>query len=135
GNTDPGYVYIPVLKLGQIATPPSDAVVHYHEGIETVLQRQIVKNTALAKAYGYTDGDNLSSFAWGLSDTFARMFGYVSTSGKEIRVSVVDRAAYELRLENGKVTVYEYLDSKIVNIQKETQAMRDKYGYEYYFNK
>ena len=123
------------LKLGDIATPPIDATVHYHEGIETVLQRQIVAETNLAKAYGYQDGADLQTFAWDLADLLARTFGYVSTNGKEIRVSVPDIAAYQLYMNNGILTVYEYYDSKIVNIQKMTDVLRNKYYYEYYFKK
>ena len=123
------------LALGDKATPPSDAVVHFHEGIETVFTRQIVKNTTLAKAYGYTADQNLKSFAETLSDTFAKMFGYISPTKKEIRVSPVDRAAYELRFEKNKLTVYEYLDNKIVNIETMTEALRGRYGYEYYYSK
>ena len=119
------------LVLGQKATAPNDALVHYHEGIETVLTRQIIKNTDIAESYGYLEGQNLKSFAGGLAHTLAKIFGYVSSSGKEIRVSPVDRAAYELRMEDGNVAVYEYLDSKVVNIQKTTWALRLKYVYEY----
>ena len=121
--------------LGQIATPPVDAVVRYHEGIETVLQRQIVANSELARIYGYQDGADLQSFAWNLADGLARIFGYVSASGKEIRVSYPDIAAYQLMLNGKDLTIYEYYDSKIVNIESTTTALRGKYNYEYYFNK
>ncbi len=123
------------LVLGQTATPPVDAVVHYHEGIETVFQRQIVANTDLAKAYGYQTGADLQTFAWDLADLLAKSFGYVNKSGEEIRVGPPDMAAYQLYLDNGILTVYEYYNSKIVNIQKMTGALRNKYGYEYYFHK
>jgi hypothetical protein len=123
------------LVLGQIATPPADAVVRYHEGIETVFTRQIIANPELARTYGYQDGANLQTFAWNLSDLLARMFGYVSSSGKEIRVTEPDIAAYQLYIVNGILTVYEYYDSKIVNIQKITDVLRNKYYYEYYFQK
>lgn len=123
------------LVIGQIATPPIDAVVHYHEGIETVFARQIVADINLAKNYGYQDGADLQNFAWTLADLLARTFGYVNSSGKEIRVSRPDIAAYQLYMNNGVLTVYEYYDSKIVNIQKMTDVLRNKYYYEYYFKK
>ncbi|MEI7765412.1 MAG: hypothetical protein WCI93_02380 [bacterium] len=130
GTTNPSN-----LKLGDTATAPFDATVHYHEGIETVFARQIVANTQLAKLYGYQDGADLQSFAWNLADLFARTFGYVNSSGNEIRVSIPDIAAYQLYMNNGILTVYEYYDSKIVNIQKMTDVLRNKYDYEYYFKK
>jgi hypothetical protein len=124
-----------LMKMGQTATPPELALVGYHEGIETVLQRQIVANTELAKTYGYEEGGDLQSFGWYLSDIFARTFGYVNTSGKEIRVIQPDIAAYQIDLSNGILTIYEYYDSKIVNIQKMTPSLRSIYDYEYYFRK
>jgi hypothetical protein len=123
------------LVLGQTATPPVDATVHYREGIETVFQRQIVANTELAESYGYQQGADIQNFAWYLADLLARTFGYVNSSGKEIRVSIPDIAAYQLYMNNGILTVYEYYNSKIVNIQKMTDTLRNKYGYEYYFHK
>lgn len=135
-NTNTGGTVNPTnLVLGQNATPPSDAIVRYHEGIETVLARQIIKNTSLATAYGYESGSDLQAFAWYLSDYFARLFGYVSDNGKEIRVSTPDIAAYQIDLSNGILTIYEYYDSKIVNIQRMTSDLRQTYDYEYYFKK
>ena len=84
------------MKLGDTATAPDLAIVRYHEGIETVLQRQIVADTTLAKNYGYQDGADIQSFAWSLADILAKTFGYVGTNGKEIRVSKPDIAAYQL---------------------------------------
>jgi hypothetical protein len=123
------------LKIGDYATPPELAIVRYHEGIETVLQRQIVADTTLAKNYGYQESADLQNFAWNLSDLLAKTFGYVNSSRKEIRVSLPDIAAYQLYTNNGILTIYEYFDGKIVNIQKMTDALRSKYEYEYYFNK
>lgn len=123
------------LVLGQIATAPSDAIVHYHEGIETVFVRQIIANPAFAKRYGYIEGANLEVFAWGLADLFARVFGYVNTNGREIRVIVPDMAAYQLSLVGSKLIVYEYFNGKIVNIQSMSENLRNTYEYEYYFKK
>lgn len=123
------------LTLGQTATPPIDAVVHYHEGIEHVFVRQIMGNMKLAKTFGYKDGMNLQNFAWTTADFFARIFGYVRSDGKEIRVSIPDIAAYRLELSNGDLTVYEYYDGIIVNIQSMTEVLRSVYGYEYYYKK
>ena len=121
--------------IGQIVTPPVDATVHAGEGIETVFARQIVGNTDLATRYGYDSGTDLQSFAWNLADILARNFGYVNSQGKEIRVAKADIAAYQLQLEGSVLTVYEYYNSKIVNIQKMSSVVRNNYGYEYYFNK
>jgi len=121
--------------LGQIATPPADAVVRYHEGIEIVLVRQIMANPDLAKRYGYVEGANLENFAWNLADLFARIFGYVGENGKEIRVTVPDMAAYQVLLVGNKLTIYEYFNNRIVNIQSMTESLRNTYEYEYYFRK
>jgi len=136
GSTSGGVATNPSnLALGDTATPPDLALVHYHEGIETVFQRQIVANPSLAESYGYQEGADLSSFAWTLADILAKSFGYVSPSGEEIRVGPPDMAAYQLYVNNGVLTVYEYYNSKIVNIEKMTDALRSKYGFEYYFKK
>jgi len=131
GNgTGGGYI------LGQILTPPELAVVRSKEGIETVFVRQIMANNELAKTYGYVEGTDLETFAWNIADVIARAFGYVNpNTGKEIRVAKADIAAYELKMEDRKLTVYEYYDSKIVNIQTFSTIMRNSYYYEYYFRK
>ena len=123
------------LSLGQTATPPVDATVHYHEGVETVFARQIIASPDIAEKYGYVQGTDLNAFAWNLADLFARKFGYVNSKGKEIRISKPDIAAYELRLTDGSLTVYEYYNKKIIHIQKLSSTLRNKYNYEYYFNK
>lgn len=123
------------LVLGQKATPPNDAIVRYHEGIETVFTRQIINNPIYAKTYGYQAGTDLQTFAWDLSDQFARMFGYINENRKEIRVSFPDIAAYQLQLVGNKLTVYEYYDEKIVDIRNLTTVFKNASGYEYYFQK
>lgn len=133
GGTGTGTGTAPTI--GQSATPPADALVHYREGIETVFVRQIIANKNLAKTYGYVEGSDLEAFAWNLADLFARIFGYVAENGKEIRVSPPDMAAYRLLFVGNKLTVYEYFNSRIVNIQSMTETLRNVYGYEYYFKK
>ncbi len=123
------------LVLGQTNIPPNDAIVRYHEGIETVFTRQIIANPIYASTYGYQSGTDLQTFAWDLADQFARMFGYVNSSGKEIRVSFPDIAAYQLQLVGNNLTVYEYYDGKIVDIRNITTAFKNASGYEYYFTK
>lgn len=122
-------------KLGEKAIPPNDAIVRYHEGIETVFSRQIINNPGIAKLYGYKDGDDIQGFSWYLAHFLAKKFGYVGSNGKEIRVSKPDIAAYELRLSGSDLTIYEYFDFKIVNVQKVSSIMRTVYKYEYYFKK
>ena len=123
------------LVLGQKATPPWDAIVRYHEGIETVFIRQIINKPIFTQKYGYQEGMNLQIFAGDLADQFARAFGYVNASGREIRVSLPDIAAYQLVLVGNKLTVYEYYDNKIVDIRNVTTVFKNASGYEYYFKK
>jgi hypothetical protein len=126
------------LSLGDKATPPEYTVVRYHEGIEHVLVRQLMRseNLELAEMFGYREGMNLENFAWYMADFLARTFGYVSPStGKELRVGPPDKAAYELVLKDGKLTIYEYFDSEIVAIQDISSTLRSNYEYEYYYTK
>jgi len=123
------------LTLGQTATPPTDAIVRYQEGIETVFVRQIIASSDIAEKYGYVQGADLNAFAWNLADLLAKDFGYINSKGKEIRVSKPDIAAYELRLKDGVLIVYEYYNKKIVNIQKYSSIIKSKHNYEYYFYK
>ncbi|MCM2338933.1 MAG: hypothetical protein NDI62_00545 [Burkholderiales bacterium] len=123
------------LTLGQTATPPNDAIVRYHEGIEHVFVRQIVKNRSLAIKYGYQEGTDLQAFAWYLADEFAKMFGYIDENRKEIRVSLPDIAAYQLVLLGNQLTVYEYYDNTIVDVRNVTTTFKEASDYEYYFKK
>jgi hypothetical protein len=109
--------------------------VHYREGIETVLARQIIADKELAKKYGYEEKNNLQTFAWYLADQLARMFGYVNQNGREIRVSLPDIAAYQLQLVGNRLTIYEYYNGVVVNIQNTTTIFKNASGYEYYFKK
>jgi hypothetical protein len=84
---------------------------------------------------GYIAGTDLQSFAWTLADSLARDFGYVGANGKEIRVSKPDVSAYQLEIVGNKLTVYEYYNSKIVNIQNLTATFKGANPYEYYFQK
>jgi len=123
------------LTLGQTATPPNDAIVRYHEGIETVFARQIIANPIFKEKYGYQAGADLQNFAWYWADEFAKMFGYINEDRKEIRVSFPDVAAYELQLVGNKLTVYEYFYNKIVDIRNINTAFKNASDYEYYFKK
>jgi hypothetical protein len=123
------------LVLGQTATPPNDAIVRYHEGIETVFIRQIIKNQIYQKKYGYKAGNDLLTFAQNLADQFAKALGYISENGEEIRVVPPDVAAYQLQLSGDKLTVYEYYKNKIVDIRNTTTVFKNASGYEYYFQK
>ena len=126
---------LPPLHLGDTAEPPSDAIVRYHEGVETVFARQIVRKTNLAKKYGYVEGTNLQQFAWDLAHVLAKNFGYVNVDGQEIRVSRPDVSAYELRQIGNTVTVYEYYKNKIIDIRNIYSTFKNKNPYEYYFRK
>ncbi len=123
------------LALGQTNTPPALAIVRYMEGVETVFARQITADTNFAKKYGYIDGQDLQSFAWYLADELGRTFGYVDTSGKEIRVSKPDVAAYQLQLSGNKLTVYEYYMDKIIDVRNANASFKTASGYEYYWKK
>jgi hypothetical protein len=125
------------FHLGQTATEAEldDAIVRYHEGVETVFQRQIKKNPILLTRFGYKNGDDLETFAWDLADQLAKTFGYINAQRKEIRVSKPDVTAYRLRLEGNKLKVYEYNNFKIVNIQDTTSTFKDKRSFEYYYIK
>ena len=121
--------------LGETVKAPVDATVRSREGIETVFARQIMQNFPLAKLYGYTDGGNLQSFAWSLADILGKAFGYVNSAGNEVRVSQPNVAAYELQVKDNKVTVYEYYNSKIVDVRTISSGFKSKGFYEYYYKK
>ncbi len=125
----------PILGIGDTAIPPNDAIVRYHEGVETVFIRQIVKNTNLQKRYGYDFSVSLLRFAQNLAHAMAKDFGYVDGTGREIRVSRPDVSAYQLRLSGNKLTVYEYYLNKIIDIRNATSQFKNKNPYEYYFNR
>ncbi|KKP28803.1 MAG: Nanog homeobox [Candidatus Nomurabacteria bacterium GW2011_GWE2_31_40] len=130
-----GIINTTPLTLGQKVTPREGDVVRYHEGIETVFTRQIMADKEFAKLYGYEEGTDLQNFAWYLSDQIARMFGYVTEDGREIRVSEPDVAAYQLQLIGNKLTVYEYYYDKIIDIRNTSTILKDASDYEYYFKK
>ncbi len=132
-GSGPGTV-APPPTIGSIAAPFSDAIVHYHEGIETVFTRQIMDYPGLAKLYGFQEGGDLLHFAQNLSHTFAQIFGYVSSSGREIRVGPPDIAAYELGLKDGMLAVYEYFANHLTGIATVTTLFKNAFGYEYYFH-
>ncbi|MFN4181467.1 MAG: thrombospondin type 3 repeat-containing protein, partial [Candidatus Paceibacteria bacterium] len=124
-----------LLVLGATATPPVDAIVRYHEGIETVFARQIRKNISFAERYGYEGGD-ITTFAWNLAHTFAKnYFGYINEENLEVRVAAPDVSAYELRQVSNTLVVYEYYRNKIIDIRSRTTNFKQKNPYEYYFRK
>ena len=125
----------PPPKIGSIANPLSDAIVHYHEGVETVFTRQIMHYPGFAKLYGYVDGANLQNFADTLSHTFAQIFGYYAGGGREIRVTVPDMAAYEFGLKDGMLAVYEYYDNQLTGVSVVTGKLKNAFEYEYYYTK
>jgi len=123
------------LSLGQAIKPPNDAIVRYHEGIETVFIRQILANPIYLNTFNRSGANNSINFVWDLAHKFAKMFSYVDDSGREIRVSLPDIAAYQLQLIGEELTVYEYYDDKIIDIRNVTTVFKDKAGYEYYFER
>lgn len=137
GNQNQGNI----LGIGDETTPPQDAIVRYHEGVETVFIRQIMRNTTLAKKYGYQDGEDLQKFSWYLAHFLAKSYGYVAKNKKEIRVRYADVAAYELREVGNTTTVYESYDNagngkfKITGIRKLNSLFKMIFKYEYYFLK
>ncbi len=125
-----------ILGVGDEAIPPSDAIVHYNEGVETVFARQIRNRNKLSEKLGYSGRGNLESFAQNMAHTLSRYyFGYVDESGKEVRVSVPDVSAYELRIVGNKLAVYEYYRNKIIDIRVQSIQFKSKNPYEYYFQK
>ncbi|MCX6753132.1 MAG: putative Ig domain-containing protein [Candidatus Nomurabacteria bacterium] len=134
GPTVLGSANNPAPAIGSFLVPPSMDLVHYHEGVEHVLTRQIMGDIALAKIYGYQDGQNLLVFAQNLAHTFATMFGYYQGGGREIRVTVPDIAAYQLGLKDGMLAVYEYYDNHLTGVATATGSIRDIFEYEYYFH-
>ena len=130
-----------ILGIGDETTPPQDAIVRYHEGVETVLIRQIMRNTTLAKKYGYRDGEDLEKFSWYLAHFLGKSYGYVAKNKKEVRVRFADVAAYELREVGNTTTVYESYDNagngkfKITGVRKLNSLFKMIFKYEYYFLK
>lgn len=130
-----------ILGVGDETTPPQDAIVRYHEGVETVFIRQIMRNTTLAKKYGYRDGEDLQKFSWYLAHFLGKSYGYVAKNKKEVRVRFADVAAYELREVGNTTTVYESYDNagngkfKITGVRKLNSLFKMVFKYEYYFLK
>lgn len=130
-----------ILGIGDETTPPQDAIVRYHEGVETVLIRQIMRNTTLAKKYGYRDGEDLEKFSWYLAHFLGKSYGYVAKNKKEIRVRFADVAAYELKEVGNTTTVYESYDNAgngkfhITGVRKLNSLFKMIFKYEYYFLK
>jgi len=128
-------------NMGDIVIPPNDAIVRYHEGVETVFIRQIKRNTVLQQKYGHKEGADLQAFANYLAHFFGKNYGYVAKNRKEVRVRYADVAAYELREIGGATIVYEsYLNKttgnfEITGIRKLNSIFKLIFKYEYYFLK
>ena len=91
-----------------------DIVVHKGEGIEHTFIRQIEHNPALAKELGYegdiNDTKALHEFAGREAHVIAIKEGYVENTEdgiKEIRIAEADKVSYEIKTENGHITVEE----------------------------
>jgi hypothetical protein len=123
-------------QIGDTAEPDVDDIVRYHEGIEHVFTRRIKISAILQRKFGFIEtGLSLQQFAWDLAHTLAKAFGYVDSSGREIRVSMPDVSAYQIRVSGNKITVYEYYRNKIIDIRKLNSSFKDKNPYEYYFRR
>jgi hypothetical protein len=122
---------------GTPATPPNLAIVHYHEGVETVFVRQIMNNPALANLWGYKSGQDLAAFANYEADQLARIFGYVGENGKEVRVVPPDVAAYELTISPDNIIgVKEYFGGYLISTRTINPTLKMPInGYEYYYQK
>ena len=125
----------PPPAIGQMGNPSSLSLVGNTEGIENVFIRQIMGNSGLARRYGYREGADLQAFAQNLAHTFAQAFGYVSLDGREVRVIVPNKAAYEIGLVNNILVIYEFFDNKLTGIATTNGVLKTPTAYEYYFNK
>lgn len=130
-------IAIPIVPgIGDTIIPNSDAIVRYHEGVETVFIRQIVKNIDFAKRYGYQLGDSVLDFAYKLAHYFGINFGYVDKNTlEEVRVVPPDVAAYQFWQTGNRLYVYEIFKEKLIHIRSLTTILKDKDTYEYYFQK
>jgi len=122
-------------KIGDNFDPDVDAIVRYHEGVETVFIRQILKKGDLAKKYGFKDGDDRQAFSNYLAHFFGKNFGYVAKNKKEVRVREADVAAYQLLEIGNKTIVYEVYKNKITGIRRLSGLFKTIFKYEYYFLK
>jgi hypothetical protein len=125
----------PPPAIGQIGNPSSLSLVGNTEGIETVFIRQIMGNNGLARRYGYRENMDLQAFAQNLAHTFAQAFGYVSLDGREVRVVVPNKAAYEIGLVNNILVIYEFFENRLTGIATTNGILKTPTAYEYYFNK
>ncbi|MDQ3075744.1 MAG: hypothetical protein M3Q34_01300 [bacterium] len=127
-----------LLGVGDIGKPLSDDIVRYHEGIEHVFVRRILRSENIRGRYGYVPGTNALQFAYELAHTLAKRFGYVDVDGKEIRVSQPDVSAYSLRMSGNKLYVYEFYKNKVVDIRmikNDRRVFKTPNPYEYFFKK
>lgn len=88
-----------------------DILVHKGEGIENSFIRQIEHNHELAKELGFkgdfNDTKALHEFAGRQAHVIAIKEGYVDNNGGEVRIAEADKIGYEIKMENGHVSVVE----------------------------
>jgi len=126
-----------VLGIGDTAYPTGDDIVRHHEGIEHVFIRRLIKSVNLQQRYFFF-GTNLLQFAYDVSHSLSKAFGYIDVNGREIRVSQPDVSAYSLNISGNKLYVYEYYKNKIIDIRiirDDVRIFKTKNPYEYYFKK
>ncbi len=108
-----------------------DIIVHKGEGIEHSFIRQIEHNSELAKELGYKgdvdDTKALHEFAGRQAHVIAIKTGYVDNQGHEIRIAEADKTGYEIKMENGHVSVIEKTSTgEIVETHNEGDKFEEK---------
>ncbi len=106
-------------------------IVHKGEGIEHSFIRQIEGNPELAKELGYKgeadDTKALHEFAGRQAHVIAIKTGYVDNQGHEIRIAEADKVGYEIKMENGHVSVIERTSTdEVVETHNEGDKFEDK---------
>ena len=101
------------------------------EGIEHSFIRQIEGNAELAKELGYKgeidDTKALHEFAGHQAHVVAIKTGYVDNQGNEVRIAEADKVGYEIKMEDGHVSVIEKTSTgEIVETHNEGDKFEDK---------
>jgi len=84
-----------------------NAVVRKGEGVTHVFVRQMKNNHELAKALGFKGDFENSKDLIKFAKELAIKTGYIDPEGHEIRVSVADKIAYEIKVVDQKIIVNE----------------------------